>query len=234
MLAGHFVTAMVAHQKLPARKGLLLFLLIASQLPDLLWFLFHYLGLEVTRPDDFLDINLQTLQVDMTYSHDLVPMFGWMFLLYVVGRLFFQSQAVGLAAALLHFVHILVDDLAGLPHFVFGPDSMSVGFPLYHTAPYLSKLIEAVFSAVLLYYFFSQERKMNVARSTGNKAAIIGLFVFNIVLVLCVADNSLRELFGIPEFEITLTPAVPSMIVSYAAMTWYLHYFLGNTRASGD
>ena len=47
MLAGHYATALVAYQKYP--KGTLLYFLIASQLQDLLWFTFHYLGLERTN-----------------------------------------------------------------------------------------------------------------------------------------------------------------------------------------
>jgi len=40
MIAGHYVTAMIAHQKFS--KGTLLFFLVISQLQDLLWFAFHY------------------------------------------------------------------------------------------------------------------------------------------------------------------------------------------------
>ncbi len=48
MLAGHYATALIAHQKSP--KGTLLYFLIASQLQDLAWFTLHYLGLEPTKP----------------------------------------------------------------------------------------------------------------------------------------------------------------------------------------
>ena len=48
MIAGHYATALVAHQKFP--KGPLLFFLVVSQFQDLVWFVFHYLGLEPTTP----------------------------------------------------------------------------------------------------------------------------------------------------------------------------------------
>lgn len=66
MLAGHYATALVAHQKFP--KGTLLFFLIASQLQDLLWFILHYLGLERTEPSDVFDTTLSNMTVDMLYT----------------------------------------------------------------------------------------------------------------------------------------------------------------------
>ena len=75
MLAGHYATALVAKQKAP--KGALFYYLIASQLPDLLWLLFHYLGLEPTGPDDVFDVSLDRLVVDMIYSHDVLPILVW-------------------------------------------------------------------------------------------------------------------------------------------------------------
>jgi hypothetical protein len=45
MIAAHYATALIAHQKFP--KGTLLFFLIISQFQDVLWFLLHYLGLEL-------------------------------------------------------------------------------------------------------------------------------------------------------------------------------------------
>ena len=76
MLAGHFSTALIANQKFT--KGTLLYFLIASQLQDLLWFAFHYLGLEPTGPADVFNSTLNNLAVDMLYSHDLLPQIFWL------------------------------------------------------------------------------------------------------------------------------------------------------------
>ena len=59
MIAGHYATALIAHQKFP--KGTLLFFLLASQFQDVLWFVFHYLGLEPTTPTDVFDATISTL-----------------------------------------------------------------------------------------------------------------------------------------------------------------------------
>ena len=65
MMAGHYTTALLANLKYP-RKTLLYFLIV-SQLQDLLWFVFHYLGLEVTEPADVFDATLGEMTVNMMY-----------------------------------------------------------------------------------------------------------------------------------------------------------------------
>ena len=84
MLVGHYSTALIAHQKFP--KGTLLYFLIVSQLQDLLWFTFHYLGLEPTGPSDVFDTTLNNLAVDMLYSHDLLPQICWVLIIFLIGK----------------------------------------------------------------------------------------------------------------------------------------------------
>ena len=76
-------TALIAKQKFP--KGALLYFLIISQLQDLLWFTFHYLGLEPTYPSDAFDATLSNMVVDMLYSHGCYRnYFGWLLFAYLV------------------------------------------------------------------------------------------------------------------------------------------------------
>ena len=82
MLAGHFTTALIAKQKFP--KGTLLYFLIISQLQDLLWFSFHYVGLEKTSPQDALDTTIPNMYADMLYSHDLIPQVIWLALVFFI------------------------------------------------------------------------------------------------------------------------------------------------------
>ena len=90
MLAGHFTTALVANQKFP--KISLLYFLIISQLQDLLWFTFHYLGLESTTPTDAFDATLSNMVVDMLYSLDLLPLLVWCALVFVIGKILFKVR----------------------------------------------------------------------------------------------------------------------------------------------
>lgn len=222
MLAGHYTTALIAHQKFP--KGTLLFFLFASQLQDLLWFTFHYLGLEHTTPNDVFDTTISNMAVNMLYSHDLIPLIFWLLLIFVIGRIAFKDTKIGLVGVALVLGHFVLDFFSGHPHYVFGTESQSVGLGNYTTNVYQALAIEAVFVVLSLWYFFSQEAKNGIQRTTKNKAAIIGAFVYGIVFMLSVATYSFRELFGIPEFDLRFNTVVPTLIFTYVALILYLNY----------
>ncbi|MEM7436923.1 MAG: hypothetical protein AAF436_17345 [Myxococcota bacterium] len=216
MLAGHYATALVAKQKAP--KGTLLYFLIASQLPDLLWLGFHYLGLEPTRPDDVLDVSLDRLAVDMIYSHDVLPILLWTALTAGVGYLLFRQLRVVVIGALLVLVHAASDYLGGFPHHVFGPDTPSVGTGWYYTAPYLGVAFEALYCVIFLAWFFYNDAKAGVKRTVSQRATIVGVFVFGVVFMFSVAKTSFRDLFGIPPFDVPFNTVVPAMILTYVPM----------------
>jgi len=111
MLAGHYTTALVAHQKFP--KGSLLYFLLASQLQDLLWFIFHYLGLERTEPSDVFDTTLSNMAVNMLYSHDLIPLIAWLVIIFLVGKLLFKDTKIGLVGVALVLGHFVLDFFSG-------------------------------------------------------------------------------------------------------------------------
>ena len=228
MLAGHYATALVANERLGVLEGnrintsRLLYFLIASQLPDLLWVVFHFVGLEPTTPPSVLDTTLKTLTVDMVFSHDLIPSLFWTGVLYVVGRLWFRSSLIGLTGSCLLVVHILCDYAAGYPHHVCGVQSPSVGFAAYHSVPLVAVTFEAVFTAGALYLFFDGERKRGIRRTIGNVIAIVGLFAFNIVFMALIANTSLRERFVLGGVDNQLTALMPNMVVTYWGMLFFL------------
>ena len=224
MLAGHFSTALIAHQKFP--KGTLLYFLIASQLQDLLWFTFHYLGLEPTGPSDVFNATLSNMTVDMLYSHDLIPQLIWIFIIFLIGKVFFKSTKIGLAGAALVIGHFILDFFSGHPHHIFGDTTQQVGLGLYASNVFLAIGIEAIFSIAILWYFFQQEAQNGISRTSTNKAAIIGLFVFGILFMLSIATTSFRELLGIPEFDMGFNSNVPTLILTYVGMIFYLNYFV--------
>ena len=121
MISGHFATAIVANQRL--QKSSLVFLLVASALPDLLWIAFHYLGLEPTSPADIFSTSLQGLSVNMLYSHDLLPQVAWILLTFVVGKVLLKDNTIALMGSILVLGHFLLDLLSGFPHYVFDTDS---------------------------------------------------------------------------------------------------------------
>lgn len=225
MLAGHFTTALIAHQKFPM-KGALLFFLIASQLQDLLWLSFHYLGLEPTVPVDLLDVTLMNITVDMVYSHDLLPQLVWMALTFLVGRLLFKQNSIAIAGALLVLGHYLLDLLSGYPHHVFGADTHEVGLGLYYSNVYLAIAIEAIFTGLVLAYYFRIDSKRRIPSSRKNRLQIAGLFIFGIGFLLTIGSVSFRQWFDIPEFDTNINSTMLSLVFTYLPMIVYLQYFV--------
>ncbi|MEM9024426.1 MAG: hypothetical protein AAGB22_11825, partial [Bacteroidota bacterium] len=113
MLAGHFAAGMIAKQQVP--KGGLMYFLVMSQLPDFLWVLFHFLGLEHTEPSNFTTVSLDNLMVNMMFSHDLISILGWCVVAFLIGWLLFKDTTVGLAGSALIALHALTDYVGGYP-----------------------------------------------------------------------------------------------------------------------
>jgi hypothetical protein len=224
MLAGHYATALVAYQKFP--KGTLLYFLIASQLQDLLWFTLHYLGLESTGPIDVFNTTLSNMTVNMLYSHDLIPLIFWVFIIFLIGKLAFKETKIGLVGSALVLGHFVLDFFSGHPHHIFGVETHDVGLGLYASNVFLAIGIEAISSAAILWYFFREEAKSGVQRTFKNKASIIGLFVFGIVFMLSIATTSFREWFNIPEFNMGSNSSIPTLVLTYIGMIIYLNYFV--------
>lgn len=229
MLAGHYATALIAKQKAP--KGGLIFFLIVSQLPDLLWLIFHFLGLEHTEPTNLLDVSLSKLTVQMIYSHDVLPTIAWAGICYLLGLLIFKNQKVALLSATLIIFHALTDYLAGYPHNIFGAGSMKIGTGLYYSYPYLSVLFEFVFSLITLLWFFATERKNNVQRSTRSRNWIIGIFTFNIIFMVSIADLSIKELMAKMGIEFSAEPGfqttIPILFIVYISYIYFINKYAG-------
>ncbi len=224
MLAGHFATGLIAKQKFP--KGTLLYFLIISQLQDLLWFTFHYLGLEPTEPSDAFDATLSNMVVDMLYSHDLLPQLFWLVSVFVIGKLLFKSTQIGLVSMALVSIHFVLDFFSGHMHHLFGVDTMKAGLGLYASSPYLAIFIEAVFSVGTLWYFFREEMKKGIIRTAKNRVGIIFVFAYGIIFMLLIATRSFRDLFSIPEFDLGFNTNMPTLIITYGAMLFSLNYFV--------
>ena len=224
MLAGHFTTALIANQKFP--KASLLYFLIISQLQDFLWFVFHYLGLEPTNPSDAFDASLINMSVDMVYSHDLLPLLVWLIIGFTLGKLLFKSTQIGLVSMALILMHFVLDFFSGHIHHLFGAETMELGFGLYASNPYLAVAIEALFSIAAIWYFFNEEAKKGIIRTTKNRIAIISVFAYGIIFMLLIATKSFRELFGIPEFDLGFNTNIPTLIFTYSAMLYCLNYFV--------
>ena len=224
MLGGHYTTALVAKQYFP--KGSLLYFLAMSQLPDLLWVSFHFIGIEETHPSSILKVSLDNLIVQMIYSHDLLPMFVWVVVAYLIGFLLFKHKGVGLAGSILVAVHAFVDYIGGYPHNIFGTNTHSVGTGLYYTYPYLAVMLEALFTLVILLWFFRNEKANQENRSRRSKGWILGIFIFNIIFMFSIADLSMVEsmaMLGVEIPESSLKTTMPSLLMTYLLFIYLIN-----------
>lgn len=62
MLAGHYATALISKHYVP--KGSLVYYLMMSQLPDLMWVVFHFMGYEATAPVNIMQVSSDSLMVE--------------------------------------------------------------------------------------------------------------------------------------------------------------------------
>lgn len=224
MLASHFSTALLGYQKFP--KGTLTFFLIASQFQDLVWLKLHYLGVEPTEPSNVEKVTLQGIDVNMLFSHDLLPQLFWILTIFIIGRLLFKSTKIGATGGLLVLGHFVLDFLSGYPHHIFGEETPTVGLGLYYSNVYLAIAIEGLVSALALVYFFKKAKENGINRTTKNKVSIIGLFVFGVVFLLLIATTSFKELFGLPDLNVNFNTTIPTLIITYIGMIFYLNYFV--------
>ena len=230
-MAGHFTTALIAHQRLP--KGTLLYLLLISQLQDLLWFVFHYMGLEITMPHDAFDAALNNMSVNILYSHDLLPQVFWFALIYLVSKILFKSKQVAVMSVVILFGHFILDFLSGNMHHLFGENSMQVGLGLYASDPYLAVFIEAIFVVLTLWYFFKIDKTKGNQRSLTNKMAIISVFAYGIIFMLLIATQSFREILNIPLFDLGFNTSIPTLILTYLSMIFLLNHLVNQSSQNG-
>ena len=164
--------------------------------------------------------------VDMLYSHDLIPQLFWLTTVFIIGKLLFKSTQIGLVSMALVSVHFGLDFFSGHMHHILGAETMEAGLGLYASNPYLAITIEAVFSVGALWYFFREETKKGIIRTTKNRVAIISIFAYGIIFMLLIATRSFRDIFGIPEFDLGFNTNMPTLIFTYGAMLHCLNYFV--------
>ncbi|MFK7929861.1 MAG: hypothetical protein AB8H79_16830 [Myxococcota bacterium] len=216
MVAGHFATALVAKQQAPA--GPLAFYLVISQLPDLLWQLFHFIGIEPTLPLNPMATSLNNMQVHMTFSHDLLPTVGWFVVAVLAGRALFGRWRSGWIAGALVVVHLLCDAVSGHTHHVFGPDSTPIGLGLYASAPYVALGIEAVFTLGVMLWVMWTDAKNSVRRSRATLAVWAVVFAGGMVMLTLSAKVTVEQMTGLAPIEALNGTLVPGLIAMYASM----------------
>jgi hypothetical protein len=156
MVVGHYATALVAKERDP--KTPLWLFLAAAMLLDFAMSAFVLAGIEKLERDPVKTSGsiFERALVDMTFSHDVVPVAIWTLLAATFAYAVTSRLVAALWVAALVIVHELSDFAAGFGHFVLGPDSQPVGLALYSTAPLPAIGIELVFALACVYWFTSR------------------------------------------------------------------------------
>ncbi len=188
--------------------------MIASQLPDLLWLPLHSVGLEPTETDNVMSVSLDAMSVDMTYSHDLLPVLGWIVLAAMAGCACFGGWPSGALVA----THSVTDNLAGYSHHLFGPDSVNVSTGMYPWSPYLTVGIEAAFVGATMAGVILADRRAGMRRTLGTWAVRGAVFVGGVTFMFSVADLSMADLTGIEPLALLSGSTMPIMTSMYAAL----------------
>lgn len=157
MVAGHYAMSLLAYER--HREGPLWLFLFAGIFLDLLMILLVLTGVEVMAPGPGATRPaFATMVIDMSYSHDIVPVAFWASVMTGFAYLVTRRQAVAFWAGGLVLLHEVADLVSGFPHFVLGPDTPEVGLGLYFRAPLGALAIELIAGLVCVWWFCSRTR----------------------------------------------------------------------------
>lgn len=208
MIAGHYAPALVANQGVS--RSAIGYLLVASQLPDLLWLSMHALGLDPLPAGDGL---ANPVYVEMMISHDVLPTLAWIGVTVLAGRLLLGAWRPGWFGGALVLVHAIADGLSGYPHNVFGPHSAEVGIGLYNSAPRVAVAIEALFAAGFVAWAMRNDQVAGLRRATSTYVAWLAVFGGGIALTFLGAP-ALAESNPTDGME---APMVVGLLATYVA-----------------
>lgn len=162
MITGHFATALLPYAK---NKNFPLFtLLLITQIPD------FFIPLDI-----FLSGESDFSKLEMTYSHDIVPVAIMTLLITAIMHWVYKNKALTLWTFSLMVFHEVCDLAAGFAHNIMGLDTMRLGTDFYRTAPLNAYMIEFVLAAVCVGYFLFERKKQNATLSIVKSATLIGI-----------------------------------------------------------
>lgn len=201
MVMGHYATALIPYAYAENRRlAPFWFFLLATQMLDFIMLFFVMIGIERVEPTNFFEASFRHIVVDMTYSHDIIPVIIWALLFAVLTLALFKSKRLALIVFGLTVLHELMDLLVGFEHYWFGAPSnseaMTFGFGLYNTAPVIGILIELALCAALLIWYFRQRAKNNSPVRKQSKIVLSAVLLGFTAFLLVIANQSLVDLFS--------------------------------------
>jgi membrane-bound metal-dependent hydrolase YbcI (DUF457 family) len=138
MLAGHYASALLTKAVVP--RAPFWALVLGAQFIDVLWVLLVLAGVERLRIDPSLASNPLDL-FHMPYTHSLVGALLWAAVAGTGARLYWRSNAAGVAVAAAVASHWFLDLLVHRPDLPLWPGSAKLGLGIW-SYPVLSLLLE--------------------------------------------------------------------------------------------
>jgi membrane-bound metal-dependent hydrolase YbcI (DUF457 family) len=194
VIVGHYAAALVPYSKLEGRP--LWLLLVCANVPEFLWLALALAGVEPTSPASLWDATFPTIDVHMTYSHNLIPGFIQGAIVFALVYAVWRDRALALWCGALTVVHVLCDLLVGFKHELLGPGSPQVSLDTYGHAPVLAIAIELVFALGCVYAYLGSEKRRGRPLTRGRAVALYTVFVVGILAWLPATTMSLRQAFA--------------------------------------
>lgn len=181
MLAGHYATVLIPKAKQPDMP--LWLLLILAQFTDFLFLILSVFGVEpvfdANTPLGFI--------VEMTFSHDLVPLLVQTVVLAGIVFLIYRRKEFALWAMVIVFFHGVLDFISGYTHHIFGPESPGYGLGNYATNPIQAFVIELAVTIACIVFFAIYNKRKKLNYSNRQITLISVILILPTVLTLVVA-----------------------------------------------
>jgi hypothetical protein len=191
MIVGHYAAALVPYSRLESRP--LWLLLVCANVPEFLWLALALAGVEPAKPASLLDATFPTIDVHMTYSHNLIPGVIQGVIVFALVQAIWRDRPLALWCGALTVVHVLCDLLVGFKHELLGPDSPQVSLDTYGHAPVIAIAIELVFALACVFAYLRSEERRGRPLTRGRTAALYGVFIVGILMWLPATSMSLRQ-----------------------------------------
>jgi len=177
MFIGHFALGFAAKRVAPSVQLAVLF--AAAQLADLLWPVFLALGVEQVRIAPGITAFTPLDFVSYPYSHSLLALAGWGFLLAFVYRFVVGDGIAPFAIIGLVLSHWVLDFITHIPDMPLYPGSAKFGLGLWNSIPGTIVVELAMYAAGLWLYIDATH-----ARDLAGRWAFASLAAVLVVLYL--------------------------------------------------
>jgi membrane-bound metal-dependent hydrolase YbcI (DUF457 family) len=194
----HAATALLLKKKEPAAA--IWPLLISTQIVEVLWVLFNYMGIE------HFSISNGKLHLDyLPYSHSIFSSVLISILSYVIIRSGFENKKLSLVFAIGVLSHVVLDIIFHEKDILFSPFS---GRPIWGFGiidfPVMNFILEFIYGVFCWWYF------------KGSKRLLVVIMVLNILdLPIMLASGKALDIFT--KFPFLL----PTFILLQIVLTWY-------------